>query len=696
MPRARPGVETAIISEGSLPVDIPSEFAGSVVSLLARAGEVDDQVAAICQRAGAAAGATTVVLLEIDDRSGRLRETLRPHAGAPAAPGWLDEPASAALTSEVLASGRVRQVILESTTTPALARRLGTPAAVLAPVLHAGHPLGLLLLGLPGVLPALEWSGRVVECADGLAVALADARRLRREQVQRRLASLVVELGRSGTPWMTQDRFERFCVDAARAMPADRVDVWLHDRRGETVNRVASSDTPTSGGAASVPASDPSHVVAETLRRPRARLLGTPLEGAAGCATVAVPLQGRRRALGVLVVDGLGLPAADIVLMLDLLDGIGHLLANVIESAQLLDDVLRTRRELENSFDSMRDLVFVCRHDGRMAHVNRAAAYRLGRQRDALIGQPVAMMVGPALAAWLTTPPEGQIDHAMPRTTELDDELLGGTFVVTVTPVVDPSTSRPGSVVVVRDVSDDRRVEAERANLRDRLARSEAMGQLVAGIAHELNNPLQAVLGQIELLQRAHRFPAPVAGPLRLVCRESERAARIVRNLLVLAGPGQMARRPISVNSALRRALALRAKACRSAKIAIVRRLTDSIPTIAGDTVLLQQAFLNLLINAEQALDARPGRIEVTTSYSARRKQVSVVVKDSGPGIAPDVLPQIFEPFFTTKDAGSGLGLAMTLRIITEHGGEVAASSKGRGHGAVFTVHLPTTSSSKR
>jgi signal transduction histidine kinase len=210
----------------------------------------------------------------------------------------------------------------------------------------------------------------------------------------------------------------------------------------------------------------------------------------------------------------------------------------------------------------------------------------------------------------------------------------------------------------------------------------------VAGIAHELNNPLQAVLGHVELVRRTETLPPRVIAALRQVYRESDRAARIVRNLLLLAGSGQVVRRPISVHGALRRALALRAASCRRAGIAIERHLAAEVPKIAGDAVLLQQAFHNIVLNAEQALAGSGGRIDVTSTYVKSRHRVTIEVRDSGPGVPADLLPRIFDPFFTTKDAGSGLGLAMARRIVREHGGDIVAAN-ARGGGAVFTVHLP-------
>ena len=694
-PARAAGVEAASENEGSLSVKHAPFSAGSVISLLARSDQLTEAVAALRDRAAAATGATKSVLLELDARSGHLHQAADPTDDQQRQHAWLGEKGDAALVADVLSSGRVRQVALDAGTAPELARRLGTAAAVLAPIIHAGQPLGLLVLGLPGAVPALEWSDRVVECADAIGLALVFARIRRGAALQHDLQGLVVALGRSGTPTIPLERFESFCADVARAMAADRVALWLHDRRGGKIDQIASSDPVAQGDVACVLATDPDHVVAETLRQPSARLVGAPPDGRTDSATVAAPLRGGRRALGVLLVQGLSVQPGEAQQTLDLVEGLGHQLANVIESTQLLDAVLRTRRDLENAFDSMPDLVFVCCQDGRVSHVNQAVVSRLNRMRGELVGHPISAMVGPRFAEWLATPDVGEGGLTPARTAEIEDEVLGGTFLVTVTPLADTSPSLRGSVVVARDVSEERRLGAERAALGERLARSEAMGHLVAGIAHELNNPLQAVMGHVELIQRSPRLSAPVASGLRLVYRESDRAARIVRNLLVLAGSGHVRQRPVSVNAALRRALALRALACRRAKIAVTRRLSESVPRVAGDAVLLQQAFLNLILNAEQAMEGRAGGIEVRSSYSASRKLVSVEVRDSGSGIAPDVLPRVFDPFFTTKVAGSGLGLAMTLRIIREHGGDVVAAPRPNG-GAAFTVHLPAAPSSKR
>jgi signal transduction histidine kinase len=232
-----------------------------------------------------------------------------------------------------------------------------------------------------------------------------------------------------------------------------------------------------------------------------------------------------------------------------------------------------------------------------------------------------------------------------------------------------------------------------------------ALGQFVAGIAHELNNPLQSVLGHLELLRHDRQLPRPLVSNIRLIHREADRAARIVHRLLIFAGSRSAARRRVNANTALSRAVALRARACREAGIEIVRRLDPRVPRTLGDALLLQQALLNILLNAEQAIAGRgagtpgsnrrnghettgPDRIVARTR--AERDRIVIEITDTGPGIPPDILPRIFEPFFTTKEVGqgTGLGLAFAYGIIQEHGGSIAASAPPDG-GTEFRIELP-------
>jgi signal transduction histidine kinase len=271
---------------------------------------------------------------------------------------------------------------------------------------------------------------------------------------------------------------------------------------------------------------------------------------------------------------------------------------------------------------------------------------------------------------------------------------------VTLTDLLDQNRKRVGTVLVARDRTPQSRAEAEREVLRKRLTQSEklaALGQFVAGIAHELNNPLQGVLGHLELLRTRSAFPKELRREVRTIYREADRAAKIVRNLLVFAGSRPLTRRSVSLNRVLQKVVALRQAACRALDIEVVRHYDEKLPRVHSDPLLLHQVFLNLVMNAEQAIAAtgRRGRIEITTAASGDR--VVATVHDTGGGIPPDVLTRMFEPFYTTKEVGkgTGLGLAIAYGIVQEHGGHISAANHRDG-GAVFTVELPGAAVSRR
>jgi len=248
---------------------------------------------------------------------------------------------------------------------------------------------------------------------------------------------------------------------------------------------------------------------------------------------------------------------------------------------------------------------------------------------------------------------------------------------------------------VARDITRQTRLEAERAALGERLAQTEklaSLGQFVAGIAHEMNNPLQGVLGHLELLIEMTDAARPVRRELKQIYQEADRAAKIVKNLLVFTGSRRMARKRLRVDGILTRALASRRMHLKRADIRIVRRQGEKLPPVLCDPLHLQQAFLNVLINAEHAVAGHPTRvIEISTTGRRAQKRVAITIRDTGPGISPEILPRIFDPFFTTKEVGqgTGLGLAITYGIVQDHGGTITADN-GRDGGAVFHIELPS------
>jgi two-component system cell cycle sensor histidine kinase/response regulator CckA len=250
---------------------------------------------------------------------------------------------------------------------------------------------------------------------------------------------------------------------------------------------------------------------------------------------------------------------------------------------------------------------------------------------------------------------------------------------------------------LVRDVSERKKLDDETRDIYHQLLQAEkmaALGQTVSGVAHELNNPLATILSYAERLSQRPTLEEPVRRGLETILSESERAARIVRNLLTFARKRQTTRAMVDVNLVVRETLALRAYEQRVTNITVIDALAAGLPNVFADGHQVQQVLLNLVINAEQAMLSANGRgiLVLRTWHDADQESVILEINDDGPGIPDDLQPKIFEPFFTTKEVGkgTGLGLSVANAIVQEHGGRIRLESRP-GVGASFYVELPVT-----
>jgi PAS domain S-box-containing protein len=247
---------------------------------------------------------------------------------------------------------------------------------------------------------------------------------------------------------------------------------------------------------------------------------------------------------------------------------------------------------------------------------------------------------------------------------------------------------------LMRDVSERKRLEDQARDLYHQLLQAEklaALGQTISGVAHELNNPLATVLTWAERLAQRQVDEVTRRG-LEAILHESERAAKIVRNLLTFARKRHTTRAMVDLNQVVRETLALRSYEQRVNNVTIIEALSAGLPQVFSDPHQIQQVLLNLIINAEQAMITANGRgtMIIRTWFDVDRDAVILEVNDDGPGVPEDVQPRIFDPFFTTKDVGKGTGLGLTVAyaIVQEHGGRIQLQSE-RGKGASFYVELP-------
>jgi len=337
--------------------------------------------------------------------------------------------------------------------------------------------------------------------------------------------------------------------------------------------------------------------------------------------------------------------------------------------------------------ESASDAIFTVESGGLLTAVNRSLERSIGRSRGDLLGAPFVSLIDSrdqVLAAnALRETFSGQRRRVELRSAAPDWALR--LCSLTLTPFIERERVT-GALGIVRDVTDEKRL-TEQLLQQEKLA---AVGQLVSGVAHELNNPLASVTAFAQLL-----LAAPADAPydrqaIEAINQEARRAAKIVSNLLTFARQHQPERTVADINRVIDDTLELRRYALRTASVLVETRLDDALPLTWADPFQLQQVVLNLLTNAEHALTTWEGERSLVITTESSGDQLIVRVKDSGPGIAPEHLQRVFNPFFTTKPVGEGTGLGLSISdgIVREHGGRIRAESR-LGHGATFVIELP-------
>jgi len=314
--------------------------------------------------------------------------------------------------------------------------------------------------------------------------------------------------------------------------------------------------------------------------------------------------------------------------------------------------------------------------------------YDAGFEQRELLGRPLLELAAPGFTRPLADAVQSTLNGQQVDNLELEimrRNGVAGKFSANLSPMRDEQGLVTSIVAVLTDITDS-------AVLRDKLVHAEkmaAVGQLVSGVAHEVNNPLTAILGFADLLMENPDLPETARKDLRVILQEAQRTKQIVQNLLSFARQMPPQRNPLQLNSILRRTIQLRSYDFNSHGVDIVEHLDEGLPDVVGDAHQLQQVFLNILNNAYDAARevGRPARIEIMSTKSGDGVEVSF--SDNGNGIShPD---KIFDPFFTTKEVGkgTGLGLSICYGIVKEHGGEIHYHNNIGGTGATFIVRLP-------
>ena len=347
-----------------------------------------------------------------------------------------------------------------------------------------------------------------------------------------------------------------------------------------------------------------------------------------------------------------------------------------------------TERSAESILEDLPTPILGITRDGHLQFINKACEHVCCISREGLIGQHVSGRILPPgewerfrkafpapgddtvtttceVAVRSASGPERHIKWHMRALNGGDDELILCSGV---------------------DTSDRRRMEHQLT----RTEKLSALGQLVAGVAHELNNPLTGVIGFSQVLGSRPDCPPQVKNDLDLVVQNAKRCKSVVDNLLAFARQGRPERKPVGINALLDTTLDLMSYHFKTASVKAAREYIGMLPPVMGDTNELQQVFVNIFSNAIHAISSVESAGTVTVKTHRMGKRVHIEISDDGPGMPPEVLERVFDPFYTTKPVGegTGLGLSVCYGIVSGHEGQIRAES-APGEGSTFIIELP-------
>lgn len=355
----------------------------------------------------------------------------------------------------------------------------------------------------------------------------------------------------------------------------------------------------------------------------------------------------------------------------------------------------RAEEDWRNSFNALDDPMLIVNRDYAIVRINEAGLALTGRGRDEVIGARCVTLLHGAARPGKDCPCRRSFRNGKPAITARFDEETGRHYSIKSAPILNGHRRPAESVCLMRDVTREVKAREKEKELQQELntaSRLASIGEVAAGIAHEINNPLTGVIGFSQMLNEM-KVPEEMREAVEVIHDGAMRTAGIVQKLLAFARRDRSTRESVDINAVLKGTIDIRAYHLRTGNIAVVQDLADDLPRTLANFGELQQVFLNLVINAEQAMQSTgQGRLTVTSERLNGKARITVT--DSGIGVPPENLGKLFDPFFTTKteSGGTGLGLAISYGIIKEHGGTIRVKSRA-GEGAAFTIDLPLVES---
>jgi PAS domain S-box-containing protein len=347
-----------------------------------------------------------------------------------------------------------------------------------------------------------------------------------------------------------------------------------------------------------------------------------------------------------------------------------------------IENIIESQKKWRAIIDAIMNYIFVIDDSGAIVRANKSFAQRFDKHPREILGANFYELFGSTnldIRDMIKT----SIKSGMPVSEEI--KISDRTYILSIFPAM--MKDKKEYICIMQDVTEIKR-------LRDQLYHSDkliSLGLLVSGIAHEINNPLTGIIGYTELLEMKVKDDS-IISELKKIHVAAERCKKIVESLLCFARQQTPQKSFANINNIIESVLDLRAYRLRTHNIEVIKRFDSMIPFTYFDIQQMQQAIMNVIMNAEDAVLEKEGNsiITISTKYDKPQKRIIIEISDNGIGIEEKNLSKIFDPFFTTKpvNKGTGLGLSIAYSIVTEHGGKISAKSR-KDEGTTFIIELP-------
>ncbi|MDD5225238.1 MAG: PAS domain S-box protein [bacterium] len=357
---------------------------------------------------------------------------------------------------------------------------------------------------------------------------------------------------------------------------------------------------------------------------------------------------------------------------------------DISERKRIEEAIQRAASEWLSTFDTMSDMVMLIDQNHTILRVNRAVANKLKLPFQEIVGKTCYRLMHGTDAPPSFCPHAKTIAEGKEHTEKIHEPLFDRDYIVTDTPIQDESGQIVRTVHVMRDITDEEKLQA---SLR-RFEKMAAIGEIAGGIAHEIKNPLFAISSSIQVMQDSKRLSKDEKRILDILFQETMRVNRLIKQLLEFGARTRLDRSKQNAGSLINEVIALNRSLLKSKGIRVSKNISPNLPPLWVDKDKITQVLINLIHNAIE-VSKKGDRISIICGTDTAKKNLVIRIQDQGPGVPEEIRGKIFAPFFSTKKGNTGMGLAISRKIVAEHGGDIRLEPGPESAGSAFVIELP-------